>query len=187
MTKKRFVVLLIAAVIVLIARVYLLSSQGDFTPLTALQKEEILKAYTVSFDYDLEGPYTPRPIRWFDENGGERNPGVYRYFGRYGDNFVLLRYGNGTDIYGWPIEPPFIIGWLSRRVECPVDCEVYICNLNPNRPKANPKPPLDELDDSLWSFCSLRLLHEIDARWLTNSQLRQLTNDLEDWIAAGNY
>lgn len=179
MTKKRFVILLIAAVVVLITGLLVLnwqSSQGDFTSLTAQQKEDILKVYKTEVCGNDETFYQKLPLVWFDENGGERNPGVFRYLGTYGDCAVLLQYGQEAD--------GFTIPNLWRSVKYPMICYIWLYNTNPNyssyslpASKSYPNSPLARLST----------LSERGEVWLTNSQLRQLTNDLEDWIAAGNY
>ena len=179
MTKKRFVILLIAAVVVLITGLHVLnwqSSQGDFTPLTAQQKEAILKEYKTHYCFHSEKFYQENPLIWFDENGGERNFGVFRYLGTYGDCVVLLQYGHEADA--------FTIPHLWRSVKYPMICYLWLYNTNPNyssyslpASKNYPNSPLARLST----------LNERREVWLTNSQLRQLTNDLEDWIAAGNY
>ena len=178
MTKKRFVILLIAAVIVLIGRVLLLNweeSQGDFTPLTAEQKANVLEEYKTHYCYS-EKFYQEHPLIWFDDNGEERNPGVFRYLGTYGDCAVLLQYGQEAD--------GFTIPNLWRSVKYPMSCYIWLYNTNSNYSSYSLPPSKNHPNSPLARLSTLSERGEV---WLTKSQLRQLTNDLEDWIAAGNY
>ena len=181
MLKKWSTVLISAVLIVVLVCGSLLfhwiSAKGDFSPLTEEEKEAIEEAHQTEFlgwwlDNDLYR------LVWFEENGGKRNDGVYRYFGRYGDCIVMVRYGNGLDAVGWPLNLPGKLFGLSRPVEYPVEADIYLYH---TKPKRGDTVGLQAPISSLYG------LEILELKWLTDAQLEQLTNDLEAWVAEGNY
>ena len=120
-------------------------------------------------------------IEWFDENGGKRETFTHRYFGKYSTCAVVLVYNDhpGTDPFGNPLKPPFAIGGLSRRVEVPVECEVWLYNYDKDCKTYEGKYAT--------RFETLSGIMDSELNWLTNKQIEQLTSDLEAWVAAGNY
>lgn len=188
MTKKICAITILAMLVVIVAG--LLLWQGGASSLTIWQKAEIEAAYKARiyslFDESETSEalklYEMEPFVWFDENGGKRDYGVYRYFGTYGDCIVLLRYGKNwftADILGYepPEEPPYRIPGLYPKVLSPVAFSIELYNTNPNYPTVSYAPyrsPLGELGNST-------------AEWLTDEQREQLREDLVNWLAEGNY
>ena len=175
MLKKWSTVLISAVLIVVLVCCSLLfhwiSAKGDFSPLTEEEKEAIEEAFQTEFP----GLW----YEWFEENGGKRAPeGVYRYFGRYGDCIVMVRYGNGLDAVGRPLNLPGKLFGLSRPVEYPVEADIYLYH---TKPKRGDTVGLQAPISSLYG------LEILELKWLKDAQLEQLTNDLEAWVAEGNY
>ena len=175
MLKKWSTVLISAVLIVVLVCGSLLfhwiSAKGDFSPLTEEEKEAIEEAHQTEFP----GLW----YEWFEENGGKRAPeGVYRYFGRYGDCIVMVRYGNGLDAVGRPLNLPGKLFGLSRPVEYPVEADIYLYH---TKPKRGDTVGLQAPISSLYG------LEILELKWLKDAQLEQLTNDLEAWVAEGNY
>ena len=175
MLKKWSTVLISAVLIVVLVCGSLLfhwiSAKGDFSPLTEEEKEAIEEAFQTEFP----GLW----YEWFEENGGKRAPeGVYRYFGRYGDCIVMVRYGNGLDAVGRPLNLPGKLFGLSRPVEYPVEADIYLYH---TKPKRGDTVGLQAPISSLYG------LEILELKWLKDAQLEQLTNDLEAWVAEGNY
>ena len=178
MLKKWSTVLISAVLIVVLVCGSLLfhwiSAKGDFSPLTEEEKEAIEEAHQTEFP----GLW----YEWFEENGGKRAPeGVYRYFGRYGDCIVMVRYGDGqnaVDTLQFPLNLPYKMRGLSRPVEYPVEADIYLYHTKPKRgDTVGLQAPIT----------ALYYLDMLDLKWLTDAQLEQLTNDLEAWVAEGNY
>ena len=183
MAKKIWAITVLAILGVIVAGLW----KAGGSSLTIGQKAKIEEAYRMHifslFD-ESELSEAARvceeyPIVWFDENGGKRDYGVYRYFGTYGDCIVLLRYGKSwttaTMPWGEKIEePPFRIPGLSRSIYSPV----AFSNQDPNY-------PTQKYDSNHTPLHPLFGLYEV--RWLTDEQLDQLMDDLENWLAEGNY
>jgi hypothetical protein len=149
----------------------------DPQTLSKREKAEILEIYNAKFPEGYHDYMTYEPLVWFDESGNRRDDGVSRYFGTYGDCIVLIKYKG--------VEQPITIYHLSRLVEYPVSCEIWLVNKDPNAPlkSNNPEYPYDLFSP----FCSLYGLATVDIQWLTDEELEQLTTDLENWLAEGNY
>ena len=181
---KKWLIIITAVILVLVIAVIggmriqdYLAAQGDFTPLTSEQKEEILEAYRnyLYFEDNVS-------MRWVEDNGGESLRNYFRYFGTYGDCIVMLKYGDNLNAIGYPISLPCHIPNLAYFFDYPVECSVYLYNTNPNYPKASDPlytnmPPITGLEELAW----------LGVEWLTEDQLLQLTKDLEHWVAEGNY
>lgn len=183
MKTKRSIILII---VVLILIPMMLAGCKGFLPLSGKRKAEIEDAFM---------KVAHKELCWWDENGYDRLPGTFRYFDSYGDCIVLLKYINTPcDSFGWPLDPPYALNYLTRPMECPVSVnsvgvevifDILLYNTNPNCPKesnnlncpTNLNTPLASLID----------LHKRGLTWLTNEELEQLTTDLENWIAEGNY
>lgn len=173
-TKRSLILILVMLMLLPMA---LAGCKGSW-PLSPIKKAQIKKAYKTEFCANDENFYQRIPLVWFDENGGERDPYVFRYFGTYGDCIVMLRYGDGQDATMQPVKLPITMSYLSRPVQYPVDCDVVLYNTNPFCPR----------DSSLHApICSLHILKSKGLIWLTHGQLEQLTTDLENWLAEGNY
>ena len=184
--KRSFIYILVTLILLSAVLTGCQSAKGDFTPLTAGQKANILEAYKTEYCSGEESAYQQKPLIWFDENGGKRDPGVFRYFGTYGDCIVLLQYGDGQyDYIMMPIEQPITMGYLAYPVQYPVDCEIVLYNKNPNCRLESRNRDYDY--DLLVPICSLSELKLMKINWLTWPQLYQLTTDLENWITDGNY
>lgn len=186
MMNKKLIVFATLIIVAAIATGSFLSgcrpSEVDLTSLSLEQKSEILEAYKIEMcggEFDKDGEFYRRhPLVWFDENGGRRNADVFRYFGTYGDCIVLLRYGDNVTALFEPIKPPCPLYGLSRTVDFPIECEVILYHTNPNYPKH---------DAIAAPITSLLNLEYLQLQWLTDAQLEQLTDDLEIWVANGNY
>ena len=182
MKMKRNLILIL--VILMLLPIALAGCKG-FLPLSAKRKAEIEDAYKM-----LCG----RDIAWWDENGYDRIPTVFRYFATYGDCIVLLRYAQTpSDFLGNPIDPPYMLDYLTRPVECPtavgptgkVIFQIWLYNTNPTCPKDSNNP---EYPYNLRApLATMQDLHNMGLTWLTDEELEQLTTDLENWLAAGNY
>ncbi len=180
MDRKKGIISLCVIVLVMMVVGYFLSRddaqpQGVQmnTPLSAKMKEEILQEYKrVLGDF-----YEEYPLVWLDENGGKREPGVTRYFGTYGECFVTITYDVNLDSHGSSRDGPWPVPGLPRRVDYPVNCYISLYNRNPNC----------KLGPYHGRFESLTIVIRNDLNWLTDAQLEQLTDDLEAWLAAGNY
>lgn len=161
-----------------------LAGCNDFLPRSPITKAEIEEAYKARFGgFFVSEDELPA---WYDENGGQRDNNVFRNFGTYGDCLVLLRYYNHSDGFGWPIDPPYMLRFLSRPVEYPVQCDIWLYNTNRNYPRKSNNPKY--ADDTLASPLSpLKELAFYEITWLTDEELEQLTTDLENWLAEGNY
>ncbi len=177
--KRNLILILVILMLLSMALAGCQSVQGDFTPLTAEQKANILEAYKIEFCGNDENYYQGKPLIWFDENGGKRDPNVYRYFGSYGDCIVMLRYGDGQNALFEPVTLPKKIP-LSRVVEYPVDVDIVLYNTNPQYPNSGRYKKYAPIS-------SMQGLELYDITWLTRGQLEQLTTDLENWLAVGNY
>ena len=153
---------------------------GCLSPLTAAQKAEIKDAFIK--EYFGEEFYRGEPMVWFDENGGKRDPGVFRYFGTYGDCIVMIRYKAVDKILsGGRDNMPVKLTYLAREVTYPVCCDIHLYNTNPNYPKDSGRYTLHApLAEMSW-------IMKNDLGWLTDEELEQLTTDLENWLAEGNY
>lgn len=187
MMNKKTGIFVAFAIVIIVATGIVLSgcqaSLGDFTPLTAQQKADILDAYKIEFcggeEFDPNSEYYRKmPLVWFDENGGKRDEDVFRYFGTYGDCIVMLRYGDNKDAISQPVKLPFPLYGLSRSIDFPMECDIILYNTNPNHPTHS---------DLATPLTNLFTLEHLKLSWLTDAQLEQLTNDLENWIKKGNY
>ncbi len=184
MKRRTFVIALLAAVVVIMSGLLIFDrTVGKFMPLTAAQKAAVVEGYKLAIwggeKYDPDGEfYRKMPLVWFDENGGKRDNRVFRFFGTYGDCIVLLRYGDNQTGLMTPVKLPCPLYGLSRDVYYPMECDIYLYHTKPNYPKH------DMLGAPLASLYDLEY-HKL--KWLTDTQLEQLTNDLECWVAEGNY
>ena len=170
MEKKKGIIYLCIIVRVMMVVGSYLSRGYDPTMLSKATKAQI------SYEYKrLSGR---QQIVWFDENGGEREVLVHRYFGTYGDCVVMLVY-LGWDIIGNPMGLPRAIGGLSYPVKVPTVCDVYLYNKNPNCKTID--IPLNI------RYLPLEMMKREELNWLTDAQLEQLTSDVEAWVAKGNY
>ncbi len=174
--KKKSIVI-VSATILLLSIV--LSGCRGFWPLSRDMKDKVEEAYRIRFGLDQltdEEYYASGfNMKWFDECG-KRDSTVFRYFGSYGDCIVLLGYSDANETY--------TISNLARPVEIPRVYCIYLYNTNPDYPNA----PLPGKKEGLKS--PLALLADMKQRgisWLTDEELEQLTTDLENWVAAGNY
>ena len=175
MKTKRSIILIL--VMLMLLPLVLAGCKG-FWPLSRDMKEKVEELYKIPRGMEdlpdevyYEKGYN---IRWFDECG-KRGPDVYRYFGTYGDCIVLLWYsGNKT---------PRKIYNLARVVEFPVECNIFLCNTNPDYPRVT--YPGSEV--WLSPFEVLDSVVDAGVTWLTDEELEQLTTDLENWRAVGNY
>ncbi|MBE6926328.1 MAG: hypothetical protein E7461_05725 [Ruminococcaceae bacterium] len=183
MKTKRSIILII--VVLILIPVVLTGCKG-FWPLSAKRKAEIEDAHKMLYGRD---------IAWWDENGYDRIPTVFRYFDTYGDCIVLLRYiPTPSDWLGNPIDPPYMLDYLTRPVECPtavsptghkVIFSIWLYNTDPSWRKVfNDADDPHNLDAPL---TTMEDLHNRGLTWLTNEELEQLTTDLENWLAVGNY
>lgn len=176
-------ILLIVATLLLLSTV--LAGCKGFLPLSAKRKAEIEEAYKMQYNGNAN---------WWDKNGYDRIPTLFRYFDTYGDCIVLLRYTNvPIDGLGRPLDPPYILDYLTRPVECPVSvsslghkviCKIWLYNTDPNCPKTSSNADYRDLDAPL---ATMEGLHNRGLTWLTDEELEQLTTDLENWLAEGNY
>ena len=85
----------------------------------------------------------------------------------------------GADPFGNPLKPPFTVVGLSRRVEVPVECEVWLYNYDEDCKTYEGKYAT--------RFETLRGVKNSELNWLTDTQLEKLTRDIEAWVAKGNY
>ena len=169
MERKKGIIYLCIIVFAMMVVGFPLSAQGDFTPLTDAKKADFAEEY-----HRLMGNYE---LVWFDENGGKRDHLVHRYFGTYGDCYVLLRYMK-TNMLLEAVDGPYPLLGLTRLVVYPMGCEIYLYNTNRNCKKV-------EIIHA--RYYSLYYVQKRGLDWLTDAQLEQLTDDLEAWVAAGNY
>ena len=191
MKTKRHIILII---VVLILIPIMLAGCKGFLPLSAKRRAEIEEAYKIEFCGGDEELYQEYSIYWWDEIGYDRIPKAFRYFSTYGDCIVLLRYTNvPIDGLGRPLDPPYILDYLTRPVECPVSvsslghkviCKIWLYNTDPNCPKTSSNADYRDLDAPL---ATMEDLHNRGLTWLTDEELEQLTTDLENWLAEGNY
>ncbi|MBQ7331410.1 MAG: hypothetical protein IJW94_06430 [Oscillospiraceae bacterium] len=182
MPNKKIIRILTALSLILVT-VVCFALFGQPKVLSPERKAEILEAYKLEWclgDLYMDGyMYRVSPLVWFDENGGKRDPYVFRYFGTYGDCIVLLRYGDNQTSLWTPVDVPYQMRGLTRPVYFPMECDVYLYNTNPNYPVySHCLAPLTEL----------YYVQEImGVSWLSEAQLKRLTNDLEFWLWLGNY
>ncbi len=183
MKTKRSIILFL--VILMLLPMALAGCKG-FLPLSAKRKAEIEDAFM---------KVAHKELCWWDENGYDRIPTLFRYFDTYGDCIVLLRYtSTPSDLLGNPIDPPYILDYLTRPVEYPASVcsignrvigEIWLFNTDPNCP--NTSNNADYPHDLDAPLATMQNLHNMGLTWLTNEELEQLTTDLENWIAEGNY
>ena len=172
MERKKGITCLCIIVLVMMVVGYFLSR--NYTPyLSPQMKAEIEQEYRKN-----NGDYYP--FIWYDENRGKREDHVYRYFGKYGDCFVILAYGNNQDMSMKPLKLPWPLGGLSRAVLVPIECDILLYNANPNCKTYDTKYLKARL-------ANLRDVKGSEMNWITDAQLEQLTDDLEAWVAKGNY
>ncbi len=174
MNRKKGIISLCIIVLVMMVVGWFLSYKGLPAPPPEL-KDGVLH------EIRKTAPYMESHIEWFDENGGKREVFTHRYFGKYGTCAVILVYNGhlGTDLSGNPLKPRFAIGGLSRRVEVPVECKVWLYNYD--------KDCKTNEGRYATRFETLRGVKDSELNWLTDEQLEQLTSDVEAWVAAGNY
>ena len=122
--------------------------------------------------------YESFPLVWFDENGGKRDAGVYRYFGTYGDCVVLLIYHFPIEVSAETPRYPYRIS-STRTVMLPAGYEIMVFNRDPNC-KTNEVYPFPIRISAIY-------IAVIKLNWLTDNQAEQIGRDLEDWVAKGNY
>ena len=180
-TKRSLILILVMLMLLPMA----LAGCKGFLPLSAKRKAEIEEAYKIQYNGNAN---------WWDENGYDRIPTLFRYFDTYGDCIVLLRYSSTpSDLLGDPIDPPYILDYLTRPVEYPASVcsignrvigEIWLYNTDSNCPKASNNADYRDLDAPL---ATMEGLHNRGLTWLTDEELEQLTTDLENWLAEGNY
>lgn len=176
MERKKVILSLSILLIVMIAVGYFLT-RDYMPPLSKGMKAKVLEAYITEMVGGEEHYNHTNRLVWFDENGGKRDRYVFRYFGTYGDCIVILRYGSGLTATGGPVKLPKTLP-LARPVQYPVDCSILLYNTNPDYPT-----------DGRLAAPITSLINVIEKKlpWLTDAQFEQLTDDLEAWIAKGNY
>lgn len=189
-TKRSLVLILVMLMLLPMA----LAGCKGFLPLSAKRRAEIEEAYKIEFCGGDEELYQEYSIYWWDEIGYDRIPKAFRYFDTYGDCIVLLRYtGTPSDLLGNPIDPPYILDYLTHPVEYPASVcsignrvigEIWLYNTDSNCPKASNNADYRDLDAPL---ATMEDLHNRGLTWLTDEELEQLTTDLENWLAEGNY
>ncbi|MBQ7331411.1 MAG: hypothetical protein IJW94_06435 [Oscillospiraceae bacterium] len=179
---KKKIILIVAALLLIEAIAICFDLFAAPKALPPETKEEILQAYRLQVCRgnleNSEKHYRTMKMVWFDENGGERDAGVFRYFGTYGDCIVLLRYGADKGCVYGPFKRSFPMRGLSRPVYYPMECDIFLYNTDPNYTKYRILfAPLD----------SLGTVNYLKLGWLTQAQVERLTDDLEYWISKGNY
>ena len=185
MNRKKGIICLCIIVFVMMVAGYFLSH--NYTPYLSPQlKAKIQEAHITNMggeEYYKRFPDGGLDIVWFDENGGKRDYRVVRHFGTYGDCIVLIEYDDARSATGRPIDPPYVVDGLTRRVESPSDFKIMLYNMNPDYMN----PDCTDWEYLLAPYTSLTDVQQHKGEWLTDEQLEQLTCDFEAWLAAGNY
>ena len=106
--------------------------------------------------------YKELPIIWYDENNYHEKENIWRYIGCYGGTLVLLKIGDNKTESGEPLDLPYLLKDLSRDVYYPNEAEIFVfCG---------------QLNS--WEVSRLADMED-RAQWIPDSELEQLTLDLE--------
>lgn len=160
-------------------------SGGSVPALSAEVKEAILKEGIRRMLFT--GTKEPK-INWYDENGGVED-GSWRYQGTYGDCVVIFCANSNGDYFNpstndqlvdgaQPSTPkeyqPYTKTILGRTITYPMYFSYIVYN-----------PTVEIVEGELFpsSLSPLDLLVEQEDGWLTEEQIHQILDDLEDWIA----
>ena len=106
--------------------------------------------------------YKDLPIIWYDENNYHEKENIWRYIGYYGGQLVLLKIGDNKTESGEPLDLPYLLKDLSRDVYYPNEAEIFVFYGQLNS----------------WEVSRLADMED-RAQWIPDSELEQLTLDLE--------
>lgn len=109
-----------------------------------------------------ESKYEDLPIIWYDENNYHEKENIWRYIGYYGGQLVLLKIGDNKTESGEPLDLPYLLKELSSDVYYPNEAEIFVFYGQLNSTEVS---RLADMDDR--------------AQWIPDSELEQLTQDLE--------
>lgn len=129
-------------------------------PLGRAQASPSLKEYVQSVLKTKK--YKDLPIVWYDENNYHEKENIWRYIGHYGGQLVLLKIGDNKSESGEALELPYLLSGLTRDVYYPNEAEIVVFYGQQNSTEVSRLADMQER-----------------AQWISDSELEQLTQDLE--------